>query len=155
MQNKSHSFERVSIWLHTLNPLCCPDYSLSSLCRSAWRRLWSLWSSRSWHLSRGHPGWISCTNAAIFNKLQPATITQTLLNLSPFHFYAENNNNVPLQPTIHQISVPQISPGGELLQNVGHQAYRRVIHSTACTHSLNCITSWNNSILRLQNTRNS
>ncbi len=142
----------MSVWPHTLNPLYCQDQSSSSLCRSAWRRLWSLWSSRSWRLSRGHPGWISCINAVIF-----------LLNYSQqqshkpcwYNFHAENNNNVPLQPTIHQISVLHISPGGELLQNVGRQAYRTVIHRTACTHSLSCIKSWNNSILRLQNTRNS
>lgn len=46
---------------------------------------------------------------------------------------------LPLEPTICQISVPHVSPGGEFLQNVGSQTYRRVIHSTTCKHSLNYI----------------
>lgn len=37
---------------------------------------------------------------------------------------------IPLQPTVLQISVFHVSPGGELLQDVGRQAYRGVIHST-------------------------
>lgn len=147
----------MSIWPHTFHPLFFQGPSLSSLCRSAWRRLWSLWSSRSWYLSRGHPGWISCTNAAFYIIIysQQQSHKACCIYLHRKWWKGTEFPLVPFQPTIHQISVLQISPRGELLQNVGRQAYRRVIHSTACTHNLRYIKAWNDSILGLQNTRNS
>lgn len=44
---------------HTWHQFFFQYWSLGSLCRSAWRIQWSLWSSISWHLSTGHPDWIS------------------------------------------------------------------------------------------------
>lgn len=36
-----------TIWLHTLYPLFYQDFASCFLCRSAWMRQWSLWSSIS------------------------------------------------------------------------------------------------------------
>ena len=97
---------------------------------------WSLRSSRSWHLSKGPPGWISCSR----NRAASTTVKFLCWK------YQEGKTEltvVHFQPVVHQIFVSEIGRGGELLQAVGRRAYRGVIHSTACT-------IWNNNMLRLQ-----